>query len=103
MAQDPELMDEEPERGGVNPSHELDMVPLYFSQTIEAESEAEVFRGILDSNGIPATVTGSIYPPLGFLIYVPRGRLEEARRLIAEQRAAGPEAAAEAEAESEKL
>jgi Putative prokaryotic signal transducing protein len=104
MAQDPELLDEEPEKGSLDTSHDLDMVPLYFSQTVEAESEAEVLRSLLESNDIPATLSGdpAIYPNLGFLVYVPRNRLEDARRIIAEQQAAGPEAAAEAEAESER-
>ncbi len=104
MAQDPELLNEEPEKGSLDTSHDLDMVPLYFSQTVEAESESEVLRGLLESVGIPATLSGNppIYPNLGFLVYVPRNRVEEARRIIVEQLEAGPEAAAEAEAESER-
>ena len=101
MAQDPERDDEQLE-GVFDMSHELDMVPLYFSQTIEADVEAEVIRGVLESNGIPATISSSAIPSLGFEIQVPRSRAEEARRLIEEQRAAGPEAAAEAEAASEQ-
>src|SRR5436190_22078468 len=100
MAQDPE--DEGFEEGFVDTSHDLDMVPLYFSQTIEAEVEAEVIRGILDSNGIPVSVSSSTIPSLGFEILVPRARADESRRLIEEQRAAGPEAAAEAEAATEE-
>jgi hypothetical protein len=96
MAQDPEDED------FVDTSHDLDMVPLYFSQTIEADVEAEVIRGILESNGIPVSVSSSTIPSLGFEILVPRGRAEDARRLIEEQRAAGPEAAAEAEAATEE-
>ncbi len=102
MAQDPELLDEEPEKGSLDTSHNLDMVPLYFSQTVEAESEAEVIKGVLETNGIPATLTGDQLPNLGILILVPRGRLEEAKRVVAEYQEAGPEAAAEAEAESER-
>jgi hypothetical protein len=102
MAQDPELLDEEPEKGSLDTSHNLDMVPLYFSQTVEAESEAEVIHGVLESNDIPSTIAGDQLPNLGIFVLVPRGRLEEARRVIAEQQAAGPEAAAEAEAESER-
>src|SRR5579885_363700 len=103
MAQDPERDDDQPT--GENPvdtSHELDMVPLYFSQTIEAEIEADVIRGLLESNGIPAVVSGSPVTSLGFQIRVPRARMEEAQRLIAEQQVGGPEAAAEAEAASEE-
>ena len=40
---------------------------------------------------------------LEFQVQVPRAQLEEARQILSEARAAGPEAAAEAEAESEKL
>ena len=104
MAQDPDRDDEQSAGGEVDPSHDLDMVPLYFSQSIEAASEAEVLRGILEANGIPAVMTNSApgFPNLGYLISVPRDRLQEARRVIAEQEAAGPDAAAEAEAQSEE-
>jgi hypothetical protein len=99
MAQDPERDDEQVVgEGAVDPSHELDMEPLFFSQTIEAESEAEVIRGLLESNGIPSTFSRSPVPTLGFQIQVPRNRVEDALRVIAEQEAAGPDAAAEAEA-----
>jgi hypothetical protein len=102
MAQDPERDDEQPDAGDlVDTSHELDMTPLYFSQTIEAESEADVIRGVLESNGIPSSMSRSPIPTVGFEITVPRNRLEDARRLLAEQEAAGPEAAAEAEAATE--
>lgn len=102
MAQDPERDDDQIDAGAVDTSHELDMEPLYFSQTIEAEVEAEVIRGVLESNGIPAVVSGSPVPSLGFQIRVPRGRVDDALRVIAEQQAAGPEAAAEAEAATEE-
>ena len=104
MAQDPERDDEqELAAGAVDTSHYLDMEPLYFSQTIEAESEAEVIRGLLEANGIPVTLSSSPVPTLGFQIQVPKNRVQDAVRLIAEQEAAGPEAAAEAEAQSEPL
>ena len=102
MAQDPERDDDQPDKGIVDTSHDLDMAPLYFSQTIEGEVEAEIIRGVLEANGIPSTVVGSPVPSLGYLIHVPRSRLEEAKRVIAEQEAAGPEAAAEAEAATEE-
>jgi hypothetical protein len=103
MAQDPERDDERLEdESAVDTSHDLDMVPLYFSQAVEADVEAEVIRGILETNGIPVTVSSSQIPSFGFQIQVPRAHLEEARRIIDEQRAAGPEAAAEAEAASEE-
>ncbi len=102
MAQDPEHDDELQDEGLIDPSHELDMVPVYDSQTIDSDVEAEVIRGILEANGIPSILTRTPYPPLGFGVQVPRSRLEEAQRLIEEQQAAGPEAAAEAEAASEE-
>jgi hypothetical protein len=102
MAQDPERDDAQPDGGAVDTSHDLDMEALYFSQTIEAEVEAEVIRGLLESNGIPAVVSASPVPSLGFQIRVPRNRMDDAVRLIAEQQAAGPEAAAEAEAATEE-
>jgi hypothetical protein len=103
MAQDPERDDEQQDAEGVvDTSHDLDMAPLYFSQTIEAESEADVIRGVLESNGIPCVLSLSPIPSLGYQILIPRNRLEEARRVLEEQQAAGPEAAAEAEAASEE-
>jgi hypothetical protein len=106
MAQDPqsdesgEPMDEA--AGGVDPSHELDMVTLYTATTIDSEMEAGVLTSLLESNGIPALVIGSPVPSLGYQVQVPRDRAEEAARLIEEAQAAGPEAASEAEAAGEE-
>jgi hypothetical protein len=93
MAQDPE--------GAMDISHDLDLVPLFSSRTIEAEMEAEVIRSILEASGIPSVLSSSPLSTLDFEIKVPRNRLEEALQVIADQRAAGPEAAAEAEAAGE--
>ena len=95
MAQDPEL-----ER--MNPSADLDTVTLFSSSNHDGEMEATNIRGMLESNGIDAVVVGpSVIPSLEFQVQVARSEAEEARRFIAEARAAGPEAAAEAEAASE--
>ena len=103
MAQDPEREEDLPVEGDVDTSHDLDMVSIYLSQTIDAEPEADIIRGILDANGIPAIIVRGLgFPSLGSEVQVPRARLEEAQRIIAEQQAAGPEAAAEAEAASEE-
>ncbi len=84
-------------------SHALDMVALYDSSTVDAEMEADVIRGLLDTNGIPSVLRrAGPYPSLGFQVLVPRGKLREAQRLVEEAQAAGPEAAAEAEAASEE-
>ena len=101
MAQDPK---EEAGGGGfLDTSHDLDMITIYESSPVESEAEAEVIRGLLDSNGIPATIVrGTMYPSLGYFVQVPRARLEEAHKVITEAQATGPEGAAEAEASSEE-
>ena len=100
MAQDPSR---ERDQDVLLTSHALDMVTLRSFDGITAEVEAETICGILDSNDIPAMVVGaSQYPMLGFEVKVPRGKVKEAEELIAQAEASGPEAAAEAEAESEK-
>jgi hypothetical protein len=109
MAQDPDSENDELElrerahEGSVDPSHEFDMVPVYSSQAVDGEMEAEMIHGVLESNGVPSMVVRATgYPVLGFEVQVPKARFEEAERLIAEAEAAGPEAAAEGEAASEE-
>jgi hypothetical protein len=103
MAQDPER--EEEQQGGdeLLTSHALDMVTLWSSSTVDGEMEADMIRGVLESNGIPVMVVGaSQYPNLGFEVKVPRGKVKEAEEWIEQAQAAGPDAAIEGEAESEK-
>jgi hypothetical protein len=105
MAQDPEREQDQPGKDALLTSHALDMVTLWTSDagTVTAEMEADNIRGVLESNDIPVMVVGaSQYPNLGFEVKVPRGKLKEAEELIEQAEAAGPEAANEAEAESEK-
>ena len=108
MAQDPrhdpdhDPEDDERDHDQVLTSHALDMVPLYDSSTVDAELEADVIRGVLDSNGIPSVVKRGGPFPLYFQVLVPRGKVREAQRLLDEARAAGPEAAAEAERATEE-
>jgi hypothetical protein len=109
MAQDPEREEERPEEqsGDDVPltTHALDMVTIWTSEagTVTAEIESDMIRGVLESNDIPVMVVGaSQYPNLGFEVKVPRGRLKEAEELLDQAEAAGPDAANEAEAESEK-
>lgn len=102
MAQDPEE-EEGPEEGSVNTSHELDMVTLYRSSTVDAGIEADIIRGILDSHGIPSLKSRAMgYPSLGFQVLVNRANFRNAERLIEEAKAAGPGAALEAERASEE-
>ena len=103
MTQDPERDDEERDRDQLLTSHALDMVALWDSSAVDAEVEADMIRGVLDSGGIPTLLVGaSQYPNLGFQVMVPRGRVVEAQRLIEEAKAAGPEAAAAGELASEE-
>ncbi|HMC58086.1 MAG TPA: DUF2007 domain-containing protein [Candidatus Solibacter sp.] len=103
MAQDPDREDETQNQDEILTTHALDMVTLFQSSTVDGEMEADMIRGILDSNGIPAILTDTpMAGVLGTEVKVPRGRLKEAQELIAEAQAAGPEAAAEAEAASEE-
>ncbi|MFB3825302.1 MAG: hypothetical protein ACE15B_00990 [Bryobacteraceae bacterium] len=83
-------------------SHDLDMVTFFASSAHDAELEAMSIHAILQANGIPSVVVGaSTIPSLEFQVQVPRGGLEEARRVVAEARAAGPEAADEAAQDSQ--
>jgi hypothetical protein len=94
MAQDPELP---------NPSHALDLVAVFQSTNTDAEWESNNVASVLEASGIPAVISGTpAMPPLGFEVLVPRGRLKEAQMLLEEAEAAGPAAAEEAEAESER-
>lgn len=96
-------MDPEPEAESLDTSHELDMVPVFSSSNFDAELEATAVHTILEANGVPSMLTGaSTLPMLEFEVRVPRASLDEAQRVLAEARAAGPAAAAEAEAASEE-
>ena len=67
-----------------------------------AEVEADMIKGVLVSQGIPAMVVGANqYPALGYEVRVPRGKLKESEELVEQAQEGGPEAAAEAEAEGE--
>jgi hypothetical protein len=102
MANDPDREQDERNQDVVLTSHALDMVVLFDASNVDAEVEADVIRGVLDSSGIPTLVRRpGPYPVLGFQVLVPRGRVVEAQRLLEEARQAGPEAADEAELESE--
>jgi hypothetical protein len=85
----------------MNLSHDLDMVPLFQSQTVDAELDADNICGVLESNGIASVLERSPVGSLGFEVFVGRADLERAAALIAEALAAGSEAADEGEAESE--
>jgi len=85
-----------------DPSHDLDMVPVFSESGAMAEMEATAIQGVLEANDIPFTVSGnSTLPVTEFSVSVPELHLDDARRAIAEAQAAGPAAAEQAELESE--
>jgi hypothetical protein len=82
-------------------THALDMVTLPGGQVL-SEVEADMIRGVLEASGIPSLMNAaSQYPNFGFEVKVPRGRVLEAERLIEQARAAGSDAAEEAERQTE--
>jgi len=101
MAQDPDRDEDDRDQDQILSSHALDMVALYDSSTVDAEMEADMIRGVLDSSGIPSLLKRAGPFPLAFQVMVPRGKVQEARQILDEARAAGPEAAAEAERATE--
>jgi hypothetical protein len=102
MAQDPEELDDKPDPVEVNLSHDLDTVSFFQSQTVDAELDADNIHGVLESSGISSVVRRTPYPTLGVEVLVARADLERSQALVAEALAAGPDAAAEAEAASEE-
>ena len=89
--------------GALDLSHDLDMVPVFTSDAPNAEMIAAEVRSILESQSIPSmVVSGTMFPSLPFEVRVPRAQLEEAQRAIASAEEAGPDAADEAEQESEE-
>jgi hypothetical protein len=97
-----EDLDPEPESEAMDTSHELDMVVLFKASGHDAEMQVMAINTLLEANGISSAVVGtSTIPSLEFQVQVPRADLAEARRLLAEAQAAGPEAADEAERASE--
>ena len=100
----PEDMNRAPEMAVEDPSHELDMVPLFSETGALAEMEAVAVQGILEASDIPSTLFGSsTLPVTDFSVNVPKDRFEEAQLVLEEARAAGPAAAEAGERESEAL
>jgi hypothetical protein len=78
------------------------MTPVFSSSNHDAEMEALTIKGVLDSNGIPATIVGPhVLPTLEFQVQVPQHLLAQARQLIREARQGGRRAADEGEAATE--
>jgi citrate lyase beta subunit len=96
-------MDPEPEAQPLDNSHQLDSVTIFSSSNHDAEMEALEIHSLLEANGIQSLVIGpSTIPVLEFQVTVARTDVAEARHILEEARAAGSDAAFEAEAASEE-
>ncbi|MGA2184238.1 MAG: DUF2007 domain-containing protein [Bryobacteraceae bacterium] len=92
-----------PPGADVDPSHELDLVPIYQSGTpLVGAIEVMGIKALLEANGIMAVSTGdSVQPELPFTLSVPRDQVDQAKQLIAEAQATGPADADAGEAETD--
>jgi hypothetical protein len=85
-----------------DPSHALDLVTVFKVANTQSSFEAHGVRALLEAGGIHAELIGDErLPNLAYEVRVAQSDAERALSLIAEARALGPEAAAEAERESE--
>jgi hypothetical protein len=85
----------------VDPSANLDLVTVFRPGGLA--SEAVEVTALLEAGGISAILVGDArFPNLGQEVRVPRDQETAAKRLIADALAAGPAAADEAEASTEK-
>jgi hypothetical protein len=95
-------MAQDPNEDIVLNTHALDMVALPGGR-VSTESEADMIRGVMDANQIPSLlIRAPQYPIFGFEIHVPRGMMKQAEEALEAALDAGPEAAEQAEAETEK-
>ncbi|MDP9170677.1 MAG: hypothetical protein M3N54_08680 [Acidobacteriota bacterium] len=87
-----------------DPSPDEALLPVFSSSNHDAEMEAMTIRSILEASGIPAVVVGpQVLPSLEFQVQVPEHMLVQAQSVIDDARAAGPQAALEAELAGEAL
>ncbi len=85
------------------PQIDESMAAVFSSSNHDAEMEAAVIQGVLESNGVPALVVGShMIPSLEVQVQVPEHMLAKARLLIRQARQDGRGSADEAEAETEE-
>jgi hypothetical protein len=86
----------------VSASHDLDLVAVFRSAGNNSEIEGLSVKGILDAAGIYAMIENDPrFPNLPAEVRVPRNRVTDAKRFIADALAAGAGAADEAEAAGE--
>jgi len=102
------LIDENPlpdEVEEVDDSADLDLETIFHIEgsSLTGELQAMSIKNLLESNGIAAVLVGdSVLPNFPFEVKVAREQAERARKLIEDLESAGPAAAEELEAESEK-
>jgi len=85
-----------------DPGHDLDMVTLFSSMNHDAEMEALSIQSVLEGAGIEAVLVGpSTIPSVEFQVQVPRAQKDDAERVLAAAREAGPASADEAEKQTE--
>ena len=83
--------------------NEESFVPVFSSSIHDAEMEAMTIKSILEASDIPTMLVGPhMIPSLDFQVHVPEHLLGQAQQIIDDARLAGPRAAEEAEAESER-
>ncbi len=94
----------EEESDQIDESPGLDLVTVFDTGSGSTEEmEVQTIKNILEANGIEAVVVGGTpIPSTGQEVQVAREHVTEAKRLIAEALAAGPAAADEGEAATEK-
>ncbi len=89
----------------VDPSHYLDLSEAIFHSegSTTAEFEANAIKNLLQSNGIDAVIIGdSVLPNFPFEVRVAEENAARARQMIDDYVKGGPEAAEQAERESEQ-
>ena len=85
-----------------DPSHALDPVTVFRAANTQSGFEARTVQAILEAEGIATEFVGDArYPSLPSEIRVAQTDAERATALIAEAQALGPDAAAEAEQQTE--
>jgi hypothetical protein len=97
------LAETRPDETPADPSSDLDLVTVASTDGATGELQANAIKSILDAYGVQSVIVGSTtLPNLGFEVRVPQDHEVQARQAIAEAEAAGPQAALQAEQESER-
>jgi hypothetical protein len=101
-----QLIDENPLPDAVEEvdnSSSLDLKTVFLGAGTTGEMLALGIKSLLEANGIATVMVGdSVLPYLSFEVRVARDQVQRAREVIHEAQAAGPAAAEEAAADSEK-